>query len=458
MKNRKDSLMNCLTRFALSLLLMFALILMTPILPTSIGETASRQAQTGDAAITPPKGLYCSCPPTSTRSHSVLPEVAAKDFVDGILIRIGWSDLEPVEGSPTWTLLDNELELARQAGKKVTLAVVNGPAAPAWLTTKGAKMFSYTFRGGATALPVPWDEIYLSAWTSFVARLGARYQNNANITLVHITHSTSNGFEMQLPFSPIDQQAWQQIGYTEQRLIDSWKTVVDAFASAFPASPLDVEVHPVLGSDLVAQGVVTYGQAQWGTRFGVFAGWWSQKNAASVYPGMFRLIQAAATQSFSAIQMVASHTQTPDDFGDGGIFKAAELALDTGVQYQEVWNSDILNSALEPLMREINNAAPVPSVPPALVAVQILKKGKPVDYLVAGAKAKRYQITLTGSGFNANSKVLLNSTEVQASLVSASQMSAKLLPGRVPAPGMMTVEVRNGGLSSSTLTIEIRNE
>lgn len=281
-----------------------------------------------------------------------MPEVASQDFVAGILVRVAWSDLEPTENAPVWTLLDNELALAQQYGKKVALAVVNGSSAPAWLAAKGAQMFAYSFRGSPMTMPVPWDSVYLSAWTNFIAKLGERYRDNPTITLVHITHSTLNGFEMQLPFSPQDQQAWLQVGYTPDRHIQSWKSVMDAFASAFPSKPLDVEVHPVLGSDQVAQEVVANGHTTLDSRFGVFAAWWSQKNATTVYPGMYQLLQGAAAQSYATVQMVASHTQTPDAFGDGGFPEAINLALQSGVRYLEIWNDDLVNPALEPLLGE----------------------------------------------------------------------------------------------------------
>jgi hypothetical protein len=184
-----------------------------------------------------------------------------------------------------------------------------------------------------------------------VAQLGVRYQGSTDISLVHMTHSTYNGFEMQLPFTPPDLIAWQQAGYTEDLEIGSWRSVLDAFRASFPGHSLDVDVHPVLGSDRVAQDVVAHGNATIGGRFGVFAAWWSQNNTG-VYPGMFALLRQAAGASFAAVQMVASYTLTPDRFGPGGIERAIDLAACTGVRYEEVWNNDILNPALEQLLRD----------------------------------------------------------------------------------------------------------
>jgi hypothetical protein len=282
----------------------------------------------------------------------VAPEVAAKDYVAGILVRVAWKDLQPNDGPPVWTLLDQELALARGRGKKVALAVVNGPEAPAWLSGRGARTFSYNFRGSAVTMPVPWDAVYLTAWRSFIGELGQRYRDDPDLALVHATHSTANGFEMQLPFSPVDQQAWTSAGYTPERAAEAWNSALDAFAAAFPSKPIDVEVHPVLGTDRVAQDVAAHGHATLGPRFGVFAAWWSQRNATTVYPGMNALVQEASGRSYATVQMVAAHTLDPDAFGEGGFPKAVQLALDSGVRYLEVWNDDLTNTSLEPLLRQ----------------------------------------------------------------------------------------------------------
>ena len=301
------------------------------------------------ATVFAPRGIYCSCPPTTrSGSHSVMPAVANKDFVRGILIRVEWREIEQNQGQFQWDLLDSELAAARQYGKKVALAIINGHAAPAWLGGAGAQMFNYDLRGSPTSLPVPWDAVYLSAWSNFVAQLGARYKDNLDIALIHITHSTYNGFEMQLPYSPTDQGAWQTVGYSPTRLIDSWKTVVDAFVQAFPTHALDLDVHPI-GADptqdpnQVAREVVAYGNSAAGPRFGVFAAWWSQNNAQTAYPDMFALIQQGANTSFSTVQMVTI-------FGTA-ISPELDLAFNSGVRYMEIWNGDILNTAIESSLR-----------------------------------------------------------------------------------------------------------
>lgn len=304
------------------------------------------------SAIDLPRGLYCSCPPTTAQgSRSVMPAVARLPYVDGILVRVSWADLAPALGAYRWELLDRELAQAQDYGKKVALAVVNGPGAPAWLSAQGAQRFTYRFRDGAAAMPVPWDRVYLAAWSDFIKRLGERYRDRKEIAVVHITHASFNGFEMQLPSSPADRVAWQAAGYSEQRLLASWKSVIDAFAQAFPRTALDVDVHPVLGADAVAQAVAEYGRQRLDARFGLFAGWWSERNTR-VYAGMYALIKRSAATRFATAQLAQSYTRTPASFGTGGLAATIDLALAGGVRYLEVWNDDLLNPALGALLHD----------------------------------------------------------------------------------------------------------
>ncbi len=93
----------------------------------------------------------------------------------------------------------------------------------------------------------------------------------------------------------------------------------------------------------------------------------------------------------------------------------------------------------------------------SIASLQILRKGKPVDHLVAGAKAKKYQINLTGSGFTSESKALIGGAEAETLLTSSAELTVKLPFKRVPDVGALAVEVRNtGGQVSNSLTIEVR--
>ena len=303
--------------------------------------------------ISPPTGLYCSCPPTTGNgSGSVIPEVAQLDHVDGVLVRMEWGTLEPSPGIYDWSLLDEQIARAELYGIKVSLAVVNGSAAPSWLSSMGVEMFSFQFGTDTREMPVPWDSTFRNRWAQFIAALGSRYANEDTISLVYATNSSRNGFEMQLPFSPIDQINWQAAGYTDALYADSWSTAVDAFVAAFPNHPVSHEVHPVLGSDTVALDVYQHARDTHAETVGVLAAWWMVHNALDVYPGMFEILKDASLASHSQVQVANSYTNTPDRFSDEGYQGEIDLAIESGVRYMEVWNSDLLNPSLTDLMIE----------------------------------------------------------------------------------------------------------
>ncbi len=307
-------------------------------------------------AICPPTGIYCSCPPTNAFSHSVLPSVAALPFVDGTLVRVTWADIEPTPGNYDWTILDDELQFAADENTLVALGVVCGALGePSWLyeplgSEPAAEPFEFFFRCDPEAepcevqnMPLPWDGRFLSEWSELIAALGERYDGHPQISLVHMTSSTANGFEMQIPFSPPDTQNWMAIGYDAALHAQSWRTVIDAFAAAFPTTPLDVDVHPVLGADAVATDVVAYAASTIGSRFGVFSAWWTQNNADNTYPGMYALLLDSADAGFATVQFARSEVRHgAASFGSGGVAGAMQRVLDDQIGYAEVWNADLL--------------------------------------------------------------------------------------------------------------------
>lgn len=303
-----------------------------------------------------PRGLYCSCPPTHANSDSVMAAVAQKPFVEGILVRVGWSDVEPARGVYDFSLIAEQLDLADLYGKRVALAIVQGPSTPGWLGAEGAALVSFDFQGQPVTIAAAWDPVYQSIWSDTIAALGASFAFDPRIALLHVTNASANGFEMQLPLNA--QAAFTSAGYSEQGYVDSWTQLIDVYAAAFPVHPLDVEIHPVFGSDAVAQTVTAYGESLLGPSYGAFAGWWSVDNAAQAYPGMYTLIAAAAAADFATLQLVGSWVVTPErfDFDLQEYMQAFTLAQAVGVRYLEVWNADLLDASLQSFLSSVNDS------------------------------------------------------------------------------------------------------
>lgn len=297
-----------------------------------------------------PTGVWCSCPPTtSTGSISVMPAVASKPYVDGILVRVAWKDLETADNTYNWALIDSQITAAQTYGKKIALAVGGGPNSPTWLFNQGAQSLSFSIPFSGT-IPIPWDTIFLTKWTEFITALGNRYADDTTIQLVYLTHSTFNGFEMQLPFNPTP--SYTSIGYTDQKVIDSWKQIIDTYNTAFPNHYLTNDFHPVNSSNTVADSVYAYANLTIGNRYGANAWWWTQNNT-TVYPSQYAILQdSSTTNQFTGIQMAHSGTDSPDSFGAGGLPTALNLAISNHICYWEIWNSDIIDGSFDTLFTD----------------------------------------------------------------------------------------------------------
>ncbi|WP_431687014.1 beta-galactosidase [Hahella sp. NBU794] len=337
--------------------------------PTGNGDSDAGQDDIVDDPDEPesPKtyelaGIYCSCGPTTSTSSSVFNNIEEAAYLDGVLVRIPWAEMEPSPGVYDWSLLDQQLVKAKAQGLHVTFALLNGYAAPAWLESEGADMLDYIFRGDIPRrLPIPWDETYLRYLTNFIAALGARYSGEQALQLVHMTNSTTNGFEMQYFFDAQAEADFYAKGYSESALVNSWKRILDAYNQAFDDTRMDLDVHPVLGSPTVAEQVVAYGQASIGARFGVFGAWWSRRNAEVAYPEMYSLLLSGAASSFAGVQLVGTaSTRAYNEITREDLLDAIQLALQSGIYYIEVWNQDLLNTDISPQMggfhTSVNNA------------------------------------------------------------------------------------------------------
>lgn len=295
-----------------------------------------------------PTGVWCSCPPTTGIGNgSVDPTVASKSYVKGILVRVVWKDIETSDNVYNWSLIDNQITAAQSYGKKISLAVGGGLNSPSWLYPLGVQSISYTIPFSGT-IPIPWDTTFLAKWTEFIAELGNRYANDSTIQLVYITNSSTNGFEMQLPFNPTP--SYSSIAYTDQKVIDSWEVVIDAFDSSFPNHYLTNDFHPVNSSNIVADSIYAYAKLNIGSRYGANGWWWTQNNT-TVYPSQFSILQNSTTTNlFTGIQMAYSGTTSPSSFGTGGMPTALSLAISNNICYWEIWNNDITNGSFDTLL------------------------------------------------------------------------------------------------------------
>jgi hypothetical protein len=153
---------------------------------------------------------------------------------------------------------------------------------------------------------------------------------------------------MQLPFSPTP--TYSSIGYTDQKVIDSWERVIDTFNSSFPNHYLTNDFHPVNSGNLVADSVYEYAATQIGARYGANGWWWTQNNT-SVYPSQYAILKnSSSVNQFTGIQMAYSGATSASSFGTGGMPAALNLAISQNICYWEIWNNDITSGIFDTLL------------------------------------------------------------------------------------------------------------
>jgi Beta-galactosidase len=182
-----------------------------------------------------PKGVFS----LSGAGNPCPEKVLQNPDVDGISIRQNWVDLEPSEGAFNWSFLDSEVARAAAAGKQVLLRINTQFSKPAWVTaavTKADGTF-YSFLdsdGVEITIPVFWDPTFLAKKKAMIAALGAHFTNNPAIVIVWASFANAQSEDWSVPHMPSEIEAWHEVGYTTDKLLDAGKQIIDATMTAFP--------------------------------------------------------------------------------------------------------------------------------------------------------------------------------------------------------------------------------
>jgi hypothetical protein len=205
-----------------------------------IDQNLKRQetAQCGSTEGTIPSGIAVVMPPGEKGYHSLNLQALNNPFVSGVAVQINWRDIEPVQGKPDWSKLDELFAAAISAKKWVQLDIFPGFFSPEW-ALEGAKtdLFNIPYGPGSDTeakLPMPWDRVYLNRWFAFVRQVGERYGGSLAFRMIAAAGPTSVSEEMTLPNGPPAIQKWLKDGYTPAKYLDAWEETFRVYADAFP--------------------------------------------------------------------------------------------------------------------------------------------------------------------------------------------------------------------------------
>jgi len=231
----------------------------------------------------PIKGLWSYPPAYRDTSNKLWPGLVAankaqmttlvpgQDRIDGVMLLLYWSVLEPQPGVYRWDIIDEAVNYWRAKGKRVALNPANyGPPVqfgpelggqvenglPEWLRSQIQTLPAYHEEplgaiGGPTYpvyTPVPWDPVFKAKYTGFIKQLADRYDGNPGIAYVRI--GTGHIGEETYPYfcgaaskrPPELCQAAVAAGWTPRKWYDSTLWMATAYRNNFVRTDLSLNL------------------------------------------------------------------------------------------------------------------------------------------------------------------------------------------------------------------------
>jgi len=198
--------------------------------------------------------------------------------VDGLVLVVGWDDVEPTRGHYAWEQtdqnpLDQWMGMARSRGKKVELSIV-AFRTPDWLfhgevgfTPARKLIFTYPHRDADCSNPktetiaAPWDQTFLSEWDKMLAAVAKHLKDTRAydaIPILRLTGINLDSDELHLPSNgsapaPCTDavHTWLNDAHPSYRpflLLHAWDAITSSFKKSFPDKDFSVAIidstHP----------------------------------------------------------------------------------------------------------------------------------------------------------------------------------------------------------------------
>lgn len=199
-----------------------------------------------------PKGIYALVPWDSVPQ----PETWKNPCLEGVVIRMLWSKLNPKRDGYEWGRLDEVFTKAEVYGKKIHLMIAPGFFAPPFVFADAQVDTAHfklpedydkdhpPMKGDLQAMPLPWNEAYLNYWFAFVDKLAQKFGRQKELVYVSVTGPNSHNGEVNLPREESDLKHWlelvdspRDVEYKEEvlkaKLLAAYKLTIEHFDKAF---------------------------------------------------------------------------------------------------------------------------------------------------------------------------------------------------------------------------------
>jgi hypothetical protein len=143
----------------------------------------------------PPPGPSAGPKPilTGLLDRKGAPDTSTAGRVDGFVVNVGWSDLQPAAGGAiaSGNAIDAAVIAIRGrsdlAGKRFKLRVMAGPQSPEWAKKLGGGPFTIQWDGETLTMPRFWTPEFGAAYTALETKLAARYDGTPELAQVEIS-------------------------------------------------------------------------------------------------------------------------------------------------------------------------------------------------------------------------------------------------------------------------------
>jgi len=297
-------------------------------------------------------------------------------YIDGIALQIRWRDIEPIQGNPDWSKLDQLFTAAETSRKWVQLLIFPGFFSPQW-ALEGVKTEMFPIQYGpdkytVERLPLPWDDIYLTRWFAFVKQLSDRYEKSPAFRVIAAAGPTSVSAEFTLPSKSEDVRTWLNVGYTPRKYIEAWQKTFRMYAVNFPNQYVSLSMGFGLNIDdhgkiaprerkRTRQEIIDEAIGLLGRRFVLQFSNLDGFPGAGPGPRGVDFVIGYNGRVITGFQLRTSCERHSGDMGAGGNpALALKKSIDIGMQpnaagrhanYLEIYEPDVLADDLQPMLR-----------------------------------------------------------------------------------------------------------
>ena len=298
------------------------------------------------ADITKPKGLYTS----SFGNETALDN----DQVNGSLIRVKWSEIEPNKGIYDFSGIEQFREIIKERNLKWSLGILAGGDSPLWLTESiGADYFEINgINNTVKRIPKIWDTRVNDRLTLLAEALSDEYNEDEDLVLVYVPQMTANGIEGH--FNGVTTDELLDAGLTAENWVNGVKETARIFAGAFTKKAIAVEVHDIMEDTSIPNRIMTdlWNEPSLNHRVGAAMWWISGKN---IYQP--NLVNALIDFPGDIYSQAIGRSDQFSRFENNDYRTIFEQAQTIGIRYMELWEYEFVNNTFPQEFERFNDYA-----------------------------------------------------------------------------------------------------